>query len=414
MANLVLREAMTLEDKLRDMGESTRYDVADGDGDTDNEIAELRHLRAPRPPAKQPKVFVSNDCTFNCSYCGCRCSRSKPRYTNSPEEMAQISLRTALDHPHHGVFITSAVCRNADYTEELIVETMRLMREKYHYTGYIHAKIMPGADPLLIERAGWLADRLSVNIELPHSEGYHLIAKQKNRANILNPMGDISRLIRERQGEHNDKGRPFARAGQTTQLIVGAMGEDDRTSLRLAEALYKKYRLRRVYYSAFGAGEEPFDFLPASSTPKWRSRRMYQADRLLQLYHFSMEELTPEEEPDLQRDLDPKSAWALRHRELFPVEVNRADFETLIRVPGLGITSARRIIHGRRIHALTPELLRQLHIPLSRAQYFITCGGRYLGGNLLDSLCLRQQVADRSMQTSLYEEFPTAGLSLGA
>lgn len=220
--------------------------MADGDPETNQDIAELSTIRAPLPPPKQPKVFLSSDCRFNCSYCGCRASQCGNRFTHSPAEMAEIAVNTALDHPHHGVFITSAVYRNADYTEELIVETLRRMRFEHHYTGYIHAKIMPGADPALIEEAGWLADRLSVNIELPHSDGYAVIAKQKTRRNILEPMENISRKIREHQGERNQYGRPFARAGQTTQLIVGAMGENDRTSLRLAEALYKKYRLRRV------------------------------------------------------------------------------------------------------------------------------------------------------------------------
>ncbi|MCI8553335.1 MAG: putative DNA modification/repair radical SAM protein [Clostridiales bacterium] len=422
MAAFIRREPLSWEEKLQDMRESARFDVGDGDADAENAIAEQFPPRTSAPPArpsslqrppliKQPKVFVSNDCAFNCSYCGCRCSRSRPRYTNSPEEMARLSLSAACNHPHRGVFITSAVCRNADYTEEMIVETMRLMREKYGYTGYIHAKIMPGADPALIEQAGWLADRLSVNIELPHSDGYAVIARQKTRRSILAPMGGISRMIRERQGERNDKGRLFAGAGQTTQLIVGAMNENDRASLRLAEALYQKYRLRRVYYSAFGAGDEAFDFLPSVSTPKWRSRRLYQADRLMQLYGFSMEELTPEEAPNLPMDLDPKSAWALRHREQFPIEINRADFEMLLRVPGLGITSAKRILHARRLHTLTPELLRQLKIPLARAKYFITCNGRYEGGLLLDSFNLRQQLAAPPIQLSLYEEFPGAGLS---
>ena len=388
--------------------EFTRYDVADGDPETNQDIAELSTIRAPLPPPKQPKVFLSSDCRFNCSYCGCRASQCGNRFTHSPAEMAEIAVNTALDHPHHGVFITSAVYRNADYTEELIVETLRRMRFKHHYTGYIHAKIMPGADPALIEEAGWLADRLSVNIELPHSDGYAVIAKQKTRRNILEPMENISRKIREHQGERNQYGRPFARAGQTTQLIVGAMGEIDRTSLRLAEALYKKYRLRRVYYSPFHLHKPgEFDFFPEQSTPTWRTRRLYQADRLMQLYSFTMEELTPEDAPDMQMDLDPKAAWALRHRELFPVELNRADYEMLLRVPGLGVTSAQKIIRARRQQTLTFDLLRQLRVPLSRARYFVTCGGKIWGAQWLDSLNLRQMVADRSLQMSLFDQtFP--------
>ena len=313
-----------------------------------------------------------------------------------------MAVQAARNNPTLGVFISSGIYKNADYTEELIVETLRIMRRDLHYTGYIHAKIMPGADPALIERAGWLADRLSVNIELPHSDGYAVIAKQKNKANILTPMGAISRKIRDHTGEFDPSGRRFARSGQTTQMIVGAMKETDRTAMTLSGALYRKYRLRRVYYSPFHLPRSShFDFFPEKNTPRWRTRRMYQADRLMQLYGFGVDEILPEDAPNLPFDLDPKAAWALRHLDRFPVEVNTADYETLIRVPGIGITGAKRILQARRLHTLTHELLRRIGVSLKRARYFITCNGRYTGGRLLDSPALRPAVSDVASQTRL-------------
>lgn len=400
MAHLILPAVPSLEQTARRMQEAAKYDVAD-DEPTAGEFADLWAVRARPAPPKVPKVFLSNDCIFNCSYCGCRTGRDCPRYTSTPRELARIAVKQAEAAPHQGVFISSGIYRSADYTEELIVETLRIMRRELHFRGFIHAKIMPGADSGLIEQAGWLADRLSVNIELPSSEGYAVIAKQKNKANILGPMGAISRCIQGHAGEIDRLGRRFARGGQTTQLIVGAMKETDRTALVLAEALYRKYRLRRVYYSPFGRPSEEFAFFPEGSTPKWRTRRLYQADRLMQLYGFTADELLPEEEPDILPDMDPKAAWALRHLDRFPVEVNTADYETLLRVPGIGITCAQRIVRARRVHVLTHDLLRKLGVSLKRTRFFITCNGRYTGGSMLDSPGLRAVVRDGMGQLSL-------------
>jgi predicted DNA-binding helix-hairpin-helix protein len=271
--------------------------------------------------------------------------------------------------------------KNADYTQELLAETARLIREAHGYRGYIHAKVMPGADPLLIAKTGRYASRLSVNIEVARSAGYARIAKQKNKTNILTPMGSIAEQI---EGARYDR-RKFA-TSQTTQLMAGSTGEDDRTILTLTNALYKKYRLKRVYYTAFQYAHEASGYededLPVTRTPYWRMARLYQADRLMELYGFSPEDVAPATEPNLSEDLDPKAAWALRHLDLYPVELNTADFETLIRVPGIGLTYARRIIEARKHCAITHELLKKMRVSLKRSIYFIECGGRYLGGHI--------------------------------
>lgn len=403
MANLILPQPLTMADTLRQMGKDAAFDVGEGDFLTHNEIADLDNIRAAAPPPKVPKVFLSNDCSFNCSYCGCRAGRCAKRYAMSPRDLAAASVAQARQNGH-GIFITSAIYKNADYTEELIVKTLEMIRFELGYTGFVHAKIMPGADPLLVERAGWLADRLSINIELPKSEGYAVIAKQKNKTNILKPMGEISRRIAGHAGEKNKFGRPFAKAGQTTQMIVGSMGESDRTVLTLSEAIYRKYRLRRVYYSPFSNPGERFNFFPENDAPTWRTRRLYQADRLMQLYGFTADELAPAGGPGMQMDIDPKAAWALANLHQFPVEVNTADFETLIRVPGIGAASAKKIMYLRKSHALTHDLLRQARISLKRAVYFITCSGKYAGQKLLESPFLRAKLSDTDMQLSIFND----------
>lgn len=413
MANLILPPSLEAADKIRLIQDSARFDIADANELTAAEIADLEAIRAPHAPPTIPKVGLSNDCIFNCSYCSCRAGlECRQRYTCTPREMAEIAVQAAKNNPTMGVFVSSGIYRNADYTEELIVETLRIMRQELRYSGYIHAKIMPGADPELIEQAGWLADRLSVNIELPRSEGYAIIAKQKNKTNILTPMGEISRRVRDHTGEFNAAGRRFARGGQTTQMIVGAMKETDRTAMMLSAALYRKYRLRRVYYSPFHLPRSShFDFFPEENTPQWRTRRLYQADRLIQLYGFTVEELLPEEEPNFPFDLDPKAVWVMRHLDQFPVEVNTADYEMLLRVPGIGITYAKRIIQARRLHVLTHDLLRKIGVSLKRCRYFITCNGKYTGGRLLDSPALRPMISDVASQTRLFGPTPDANAS---
>ncbi|OGO87871.1 MAG: hypothetical protein A2Y15_09050 [Clostridiales bacterium GWF2_36_10] len=302
----------------------------------------------------------------------------------------------------HGVFVSSAIYRNADYTQEQIAESVRIMREELYYSDFIHAKVMPGADSLLIARTGKYANRLSVNIEVAKSSGYERIAKQKSRTNILTPMHDISEQILEAKFEK----QKFA-TSQTTQLMAGSTQEDDRTIMTLARALYDKYRLKRVYYTAFqykyeAKGYENED-LKLTKTPYWRMARLYQADRLIQLYGFSTDDVTPDEEPFLQEDIDPKAAWALRHMDMYPVEVNKADYETLIRVPGIGITYAKKIIESRRHCTLTHDILKKMRVSLKRSIYFITCNGKYKGGNILSSPDIRNALVTGYAQMSISE-----------
>lgn len=387
MAAIHLQTLPDREEQLHLMQEDARYDVAD-DGDKDHtcipDPSVFTDIASRPAPPKIPKVFVSNDCTFNCAYCGCRCSNERRhRYSHEPREMAEMAVSEAVKNGH-GIFVTSAICRNADYTEERIVATLQYMREELHYPGFIHAKVMPGTDPALIEQAGRYANRLSVNIEVARASGYERIAKQKNRDNILTPMWQISALIRRKKAEAGRSRSPFA-TSQTTQLMPGSTQEDDRTILTLSEALYRTYRLSRVYYSPFQYRHpaKGYDLDPVS-TPSWRTRRLYQADRLLQLYGFTPEEIVPASAPLLEEELDPKLSWAMRNIHLFPVEVNSADYDTLLRIPGIGIVYAKKILRARRYCTITHDVLRKIGVSLKRSVYFITCNGKYEGGAATD------------------------------
>lgn len=380
MAQLSLRPAPTVPDQLRQMQLDALYDVADTPASDRQSIPDpstLADIAAAPAPPKVPKVFLSNDCVFNCAYCGCRCSNgSYARYSHDPKDLARLAV-AAAGESGQGVFVTSSICRNADYTQERIVAAIRCMREELHYTGYIHAKVMPGTDPGLIREAGRYANRLSVNIEVARSDGYARIARQKNRGNILTPMQQISDLIRDAA---QYPGRRFA-SSQTTQLMAGSTDESDRTILTLSKALYRKYRLKRVYYTAFQYKQPAVGYdLPLTATPVWRMRRLYQADRLMALYGFTPEEIAPDDAPFLDAAVDPKLAWAIRHIDRFPVEVNTADYETLLRVPGIGQVYAQRILRVRRQCTVTHEVLQRLGVSFKRSRYFLQCNGHYLGG----------------------------------
>ncbi len=391
MVNIVQSKTLSLTDKIYMMQEDAKFDVADakisyGDSCSDDEnIPDPTLLQVTTKGIAHtvPKVFMSNQCSFNCAYCGCRASmESASRYCNSPRELAEISVQEAKSNGY-GVFLTSAIYRNANYTQELIIEALKIMRKELYYNGYIHAKVMPGADPALIEQTGRLANRLSVNIEVAKNEGYERVAKQKNKQNILLPMQQISTMIKNEKQLYS-KYNSFA-TSQTTQLMAGSTGESDRTIMLLSKALYKKYSLKRVYYTAFQYKNPAKGYdLPLTTTPIWRVRRLYQADRLMQLYGFSPDEITPDEVPDFKEDMDPKIAWAIRNIHLFPIEVNTADYDQLLRIPGIGITYARRIIQARIYRTITHSILQKIGVSLKRSNYFITCNGVYEGGFFID------------------------------
>ena len=404
MANIILKPKPDAAQCLDMMKQDAAFEVScDADAE-DTAVRCAGAVSSGRAACRVSKLYLAGKCINNCSYCGCRCSREdedfsprtdsasgiKPHmksYLLSPRELAELAVAEAASCGR-GVFLSSAIDGSANETQERLAEAARIMRQELYYDGYLHCKVMPGADPELIERTGRYSSRLSVNIEVASSSGYALIARDKSREKILRPMGIISQKIECARYER----RAFA-TSETTQLMAGAIGEDDRTILTLADALYKKYKLRRVYYTAYSYRHEAagYENLSLRQTPYWRMSRLYQADRLISQYGFTPDDITPdrEGETNLFEDIDPKAAWALRHLDMFPVEVNRADFETLIRVPGIGITYARRIMEARRYAPVTHELMKRLHISMKRCIWLITCNGVYHGGGALDSETLR-------------------------
>ena len=329
------------------------------------------------------KVLLTNRCVYDCAYCVNRRSNETVRAMFTPEELADLTVQFYRRNYIEGLFLSSGVYRSPDYTTELMIRTLRLLRETYRFNGYIHAKAIPGTAPELVEQLGFLADRLSVNIELPSEAGLRALAPDKTKQAILAPMGQI-RVRNQQSREELVKYRhapKFAPAGQSTQLIVGATPDTDFHILRLTQALYDRYRLKRVFYSAYvPVVESPL--LPSRDTkpPLLREHRLYQADWLLRFYGFRAEELLEPDRPDFDTRVDPKCSWALRHLDFFPVEVNRADYEALLRVPGVGVVSARRILVSRRVRRLRIEDLPKLGVVMKRAQYFLTASGRIAEG----------------------------------
>ncbi|MDR3276671.1 MAG: putative DNA modification/repair radical SAM protein [Treponema sp.] len=338
------------------------------------------------------KVLFSNTCRFDCAYCVNRVSADTRRSSFTVQELVDITCEFYRRNYIEGIFLSSGIFADPDIVMERLIETARTLRTGAGYGGYIHLKIIPGAGEKLIREAGLWADRLSANIELPTEQSLNLLAPQKSGKLILGAMKDAAAAGLENEEDRRRVARTaprklastpvFAPAGQSTQLIVGATGEDDRQIINLSGALYRKYRMRRVYYSAFmppgGEGGIPDPRLPdIPGPPLVREHRLYQADWLLRFYHFSPGEIL-EDDPWLDPHLDPKTAWALKHLDRFPVEVNRAGYEELLRVPGLGARSARRIIETRRSRSLGFEGLRRIGVVLKRARYFITASGSFL------------------------------------
>ena len=325
------------------------------------------------------KVLLSNACIYNCAYCVNRISNEGTRTTFKPRELADLTISFYRRNYIEGLFLSSGVVRSPDFTTELMIEALSILREEYGFRGYIHAKAIPGTSPELLDRLGRLADRMSVNIELPSNDSLKRLAPQKSKENILLPMSRIRDGIKENAHDLiRYKSAPrFVPGGQSTQMIIGATPENDRCILQLSEGLYHKYSLKRVFYSAYIPVVQDRN-LPALDTapPLLREHRLYQADWLLRFYGFTADELLSEKTPDLGPMLDPKCSWAVRHPEEFPVEVNRAPYEKLLRVPGIGVVSAKRIIRARRQAKLDHEGLKKLGVVLKRASYFITCNGK--------------------------------------
>lgn len=380
---------MTIAEKLTILTDAAKYDVACTSSGGDRRGGKLgktiaagccHAFSADGRCISLLKLLLTNVCVYDCQYCVNRTSNDLPRARFTPRELAELTIDFYRRNYIEGLFLSSAVLRSPDYTTELMVETLRLLRQDYGFTGYIHAKAIPGADPLLTAQLGRLADRLSVNIELPSAQSLALLAPNKRKQDIFRPMAQIREGIRQAKAE---AGRyrhapPFAPAGQSTQMIVGASQETDHQILTLAQGMYQRYRLKRVFFSAYIPVAEnpllpsPLHFKP----PLLREHRLYQSDWLLRFYHFTAEELLSPQQPYLRPDLDPKCGWAVDHPEFFPVDVNTADYEALLRVPGIGVVSARRILSARRWRALDYDALKKLGVVLKRAQYFLTCSGK--------------------------------------
>ncbi len=325
------------------------------------------------------KVLMSNACVYDCKYCISRRSNDFPRATFTPRELADLTIEFYRRNFIEGLFLSSAVVGTPDWTMERMIECLRILREEYGFAGYIHAKAIPGADPILTQRLGLLADRVSVNIELPSEKSLVSLAPDKTKHNILEPMGLIRTGILENREDltkyrHTPK---FVPAGQSTQMIIGASPETDYHILHLTESLYKKYGLKRVYYSAYIPLQEDV-LLPSLDTrpPLLREHRLYQADWLLRFYGFEAGEIIDPKKPMLHPEVDPKCSWAVSHLDDFPVEVNTADYEMLLRVPGIGVTGAKRIVRARRNQRLDFDMLKRLGIVLKKAKFFITCNGK--------------------------------------
>lgn len=345
------------------------------------------------------KILLSNECVYDCAYCVHRCSNSRRRVSFTPNEIAGLTIEFYRRNYIEGLFLSSAVHRCPDNTMEEMVAAAALLRKQHGFRGYIHLKVIPGCSLDLVERAGRLADRISVNIELPSEGSLRRLAPQKNRRAILTPMARIGNCWRHgrRERRKNPRAPRFAPAGHSTQLIIGATPESDQQILLLSESLYNAYALRRVYYSAYvpvnSDGRLP---VAGARPPLLREHRLYQADWLVRRYGFQAGELLPPGDTQLDSALDPKASWALRHPEYFPVEINRADYHALLRVPGIGVTSAGRIVSARRDGRLSLSDLQRMGAVVKRAQFFVTVNGRLAAGRCPPVTQLRRHLADRA------------------
>ncbi|MBD5458643.1 MAG: putative DNA modification/repair radical SAM protein [Lachnospiraceae bacterium] len=384
--------AMSLMDKLNILADAAKYDVScsssgssrrgDGKGIGNTVAAGLCHsFAADGRCISLLKILFTNECIFDCKYCMNRRSNDVPRASFTPDEVCELTMEFYRRNYIEGLFLSSGILYSPDYTMELICQTLYKLRTVCRFQGYIHVKAIPGADAALIQKAGFLADRMSVNLELPTAESLQKLAPNKHRKTILRPMKQIQNGIAQNRDELilYDHAPRFCEAGQSTQMIIGATPESDYQVMAVAESLYQKFSLKRVYYSAFVNVNEDKD-LPAlpGGPPLLREHRLYQADWLLRFYDFTVDELLTEERPDFNMMIDPKADWAVRHLELFPVEINRADYHLLLRIPGIGVKSAQRIINARRFGRLNFEDLKKIGVVLKRALYFITCNGKMM------------------------------------
>ena len=345
------------------------------------------------------KILMTNSCVYDCHYCVNRRSNDIERATFTPHELAELTISFYRRNYIEGLFLSSGVLKNPDYTCERMIEALNILRNEYRFGGYIHAKAIPGADPRLLDRLGVLADRMSINIELPSQKSLEILAPDKSKHDIIKPMGYISDKIKENKGDivKYNHAPSFSKAGQATQMIIGATPDTDYQIINLSAALYNKYQLKRVFYSAYMPVISSSS-LPALNTPPplLREHRLYQADWLLRFYGFSANEILDEEHPDLNPYIDPKCNWAINHIDMFPIEINTASYEMLLRVPGIGTRSAARIVKARRTGSIDFAGLKKIGAVLKRAQYFVTCNGKINEGlKITQDGILRSLISER-------------------
>ena len=441
---MIFQEQASLREKLAILADAAKYDVACTSSGVDRRsrpgqlgntaACGICHTFASDGRCiSLLKILFTNECIHDCKYCLNRCSNDIPRATFTPEEVCTLTVEFYRRNYIEGLFLSSGIVQSADYTMEQICLTLKMLREEYHFNGYIHCKSIPGASPEWVEEAGWYADRMSVNLELPTAEGLRQLAPGKTRKTILTPMRQIQSGVAESRdllgmkggnqsaywytqkrlgrrlpssdltatlkgsskkesisalsrsaGEtslatwrRRDTSRGFVPSGQSTQMIIGATGESDYEIMSVTEALYQNFDLKRVFYSAFiNVNQDPAMTQASLTPPLRREHRLYQADFLLRFYGFQAKELLTEKRPFFNTYLDPKCDWALGHLEQFPVEITRADYQTLLRVPGIGTKSARRILQARRTGSISFSSLKTMGVVLKRAIYFITCHGK--------------------------------------
>jgi putative DNA modification/repair radical SAM protein len=340
------------------------------------------------------KILLTNYCIFDCAYCVTRRSNDIKRAAFTVDEVVNLTLNFYRRNYIEGLFLSSGIFKDSDYTMERLVRIAKKLRLEHKFNGYIHLKTIPGASPELIKEAGLYADRLSVNIELPSELSLKNLAPEKNYSQILKPMGDISReLTLYKEEKKIFKHVPaFAPAGQSTQLIVGASAENDQQILHLSSQLYHDYKLKRVYYSGYIPVSDDSRLPTLASPPIIRENRIYQADWLMRFYGFKVNEIVTDFYPNLDLEIDPKLSWALRNRHFFPVEINAADYELILRVPGIGVKSAKKIVSARRFTHLTFDHLLKIGVVLKRAKYFITCNGTSLAQKDYTEQVIRRKI----------------------
>ncbi len=390
---------MTLKEKLEILADSAKYDASCSSSGSSREnkngigngsISGICHsFSSDGRCISLLKILMTNCCIYNCKYCINRKSNQVKRAIFTPEEIASITMNFYKRNYIEGLFLSSGILKSPDYTMEKMIETIYLLRNKYHFNGYIHAKVIPGASEYLIQKLGLLVDRLSANIELPTENGLTLLAPDKNSSKVA----EIMEYVKKK------KSKVFTPAGQSTQMIIGATNETDLDILEKSSSLYDSYKLKRVFYSAYISVNKDKNLPTIKIPPLKRENRLYQADWLLRYYNFKVKDLLEKENPNFNILLDPKADWALRHLDEFPKEINKASYYELVKIPGIGPTSAKKIVSSRKFFTIQFSDLKKMGISLKRAKYFILCDGKYFA----NSSCFRKSFITNNL---ILEEKP--------